>query len=365
MKHHSDSGLLIINYHYIRESVQYPYPGIHPLEPQAFIEQINWLKDRYHIATPHEVEHFYYRGKSLPGPSILLTFDDGLAEHGTLVEEVLRPLQIKAVFFISSRPLLEHRASMVHKIHWLRASSKPEKFREDFFSLLPDKMQPAEIGDGIKEKALRTYPYDTPENAQLKYLINFQLPHDTVDSVTSIMLKNRGILEPEFCERFYMRPSQVSILHEIGHMIGCHGHSHAPFAVLKIPSSTNIADNYWRKDNLIADVDFESGVIRRAIRGKGVNLEEIIKHPETGENLVGQVLPDWQEVIQVNKFCAQLFAPLRYQSLDIALSSEGPIVVEVNTGCSFELPQFASGKGFLTDDVRNFFESCGWQFQSN
>ena len=233
MKHHSDSGLLIINYHYIRESVQYPYPGIHPLEPQAFIEQINWLKDRYHIATPHEVEHFYYRGKSLPGPSILLTFDDGLAEHGTLVEEVLRPLQIKAVFFISSRPLLEHRASMVHKIHWLRASSKPEKFREDFFSLLPDKMQPAEIGDEIKKKALRTYPYDTPENAQLKYLINFQLPHDTVDSVTSVMLKNRGILEPEFCERFYMRPSQVSILHEIGHMIGCHGHSHAPFAVLK------------------------------------------------------------------------------------------------------------------------------------
>jgi hypothetical protein len=138
-----------------------------------------------------------------------------------------------------------------------------------------------------------------------------------------------------------------------------------PFAVLKIPSSTSIADNYWREDNLIADVDVKSGVIRRAIRGKGVNLEEIIKHPETGENLVGQVLPDWQEVIRVNEFSAQLFSPLRYQSLDIALSSEGPVVVEVNTGCSFELPQFASGKGFLTDDVRNFFESCGWKFRPN
>ena len=94
-------------------------------------------------------------------------------------------------------------------------------------------------------------------------------------------------------------------------------------------------------------------------------MEEIVKHPETGENLLGQVLPDWQEVIQVNELCAQLFAPIRYQSLDIALSSEGPVVVEVNTGGSFELPQFASGKGFLTNEVRNFFESCGWKFQSN
>ena len=233
MRHHSDHGLLIINYHYIREMDQYPYPGIHPLEPQAFKAQVKWLKDRYHMATPHEVEHFYYGGKTLAGPSILLTFDDGLVEHGTLVEEVLRPLQIKAVFFISSRPLLESRASMVHKIHWLRASSPPEVFRKEFFSLLPDKMPPAKTGDGIREKALRTYPYDTPENAKLKYLINFQLPHDTVDSITSIMVEDRGILEHEFCEKFYMPPSQVRILHEAGHMIGCHGHSHAPFSVLK------------------------------------------------------------------------------------------------------------------------------------
>jgi hypothetical protein len=138
-----------------------------------------------------------------------------------------------------------------------------------------------------------------------------------------------------------------------------------PFAVLKIPSLTSIADNYWREDNLIADVDYESGVIRRAIRGKGVNMEELVKHPETGENLVGQMLPDWQDVIQVNEFCAKLFDPLRYHSLDIALSDEGPVVVEVNTGGSFALPQFASGKGFLTNEVRKFFESYGWEFQSN
>jgi hypothetical protein len=137
-----------------------------------------------------------------------------------------------------------------------------------------------------------------------------------------------------------------------------------PFAMFKILASTSIADNYWRKGNMIANVDVESGVIQHIVCGKGINLEEIETHPDTGERLVGQSLPDWREVKSVNDICARLFSPLRYQSLDIALTSQGPVVVEVNIGSSFELPQFASGTGFLTTEVRSFFESCGWKFQS-
>ena len=137
-----------------------------------------------------------------------------------------------------------------------------------------------------------------------------------------------------------------------------------PFSTFKIPSPTNIADNYWRKGNIIADVDPQSGVIRRAIRGKGINIEVLDIHPETGEKLVGLTLPFWNELKHVNQACAQLFAPVRYQSLDIALTQDGPIVIEVNTGGSFELPQLASRTGFLTNEIRNFFESCGWEFRN-
>jgi hypothetical protein len=136
-----------------------------------------------------------------------------------------------------------------------------------------------------------------------------------------------------------------------------------PFTLIKIPSSTSIADNYWRRDNLIADVDPKSGVIRRAIRGKGIQIEEFDTHPETSDSLVDLALPDWEELRRVNDACALLFAPVRYQSLDIALTTDGPVVVEINTGSSFELPQLASGTGFLTGEVRSFFESCGWKFR--
>ena len=137
-----------------------------------------------------------------------------------------------------------------------------------------------------------------------------------------------------------------------------------PFYMLKIPSSTNIADNLWRKGNIIADVDPENGVIRRAIRGRGINTEELDNHPETGEKLVGLTLPYWNELKNVNHTCARLFAPVRYNSLDIALTQDGPVVIEVNTGGSFELPQLASGSGFLTEEIYNFLESCGWKFRN-
>jgi hypothetical protein len=137
-----------------------------------------------------------------------------------------------------------------------------------------------------------------------------------------------------------------------------------PFYILKIPSPTNIADNFWRKCNIIANVDPESGVIRRAIRGRGINTEELDNHPENGKKLVGLTLPYWNELKNVNYTCARLFAPVRYNTLDIALTPDGPVVIEVNTGGSFELPQLASGSGFLTEEICDFLESCGWKFRN-
>jgi hypothetical protein len=135
-----------------------------------------------------------------------------------------------------------------------------------------------------------------------------------------------------------------------------------PFTLLKIPSSASIADNYWRPGNLIADLHADTGVIRRVVSGKGVHLKELTVHPETGHSLVGMALPYWRELRELNEACARLFAPVRYQSLDIAITQEGPLVIEVNKGSAFELAQFATGSGILTDSVRNFFEMCGYNF---
>ena len=56
---------------------------------------------------------------------------------------------------------------------------------------------------------------------------------------------------------------------------------------------------------------------------------------------------------------AQYFSGLKFQSWDIGLTDQGPVVVELNPGSSFILPQLAEGRGFLTDDFLEFLRDCG------
>src|SRR5262249_8062418 len=136
-----------------------------------------------------------------------------------------------------------------------------------------------------------------------------------------------------------------------------------PITLFKIPVADNVADNYWRSGNLLANVDPASGEIRRVVTGSGASLQEHETHPETGEKLVGLKLPMWFDLLRMNEAAARLYAAVRYQSLDIALTPDGPCVVEINSGGSFKLPQLATGRGFLTPRVRAFFESAGWKFK--
>jgi hypothetical protein len=136
-----------------------------------------------------------------------------------------------------------------------------------------------------------------------------------------------------------------------------------PFTLLKIPAGGNIADNYWRPGNMIADLDPETGIIRRVATGSADNLAELTHDPATGTPLIGFELPFWKEVLALNEACARLYAEVRYNTLDIGITETGPLIIEVNTGGAFTLPQFATGRGFLTDDVMEFFRECGYQFR--
>jgi Sugar-transfer associated ATP-grasp len=141
------------------------------------------------------------------------------------------------------------------------------------------------------------------------------------------------------------------------------GRVSTPFAAMKIPSPKSIADNFWRAGNMLADVDVETGEFRRVIVGKGTELREIQAHPDTGAPMQGLMLPYWKQLREMNDVCMSYFAPIKYSSLDIAITDTGPVIVEVNTGGSFQLPQMASGRGMLTDEVLEFFKSCGYKFK--
>lgn len=132
-----------------------------------------------------------------------------------------------------------------------------------------------------------------------------------------------------------------------------------PHAILKLPSAENVADNFWRKGNLVCQLDAETGEVLTVVGKDGPVLKRHEVHPDTGRAIIGQCLPHWDEVRSLNERVAALHSPVRYSTQDIAIADDGPVLIEFNYGGAFELPQIASGKGFLTPEVREFFRSCG------
>jgi peptidoglycan/xylan/chitin deacetylase (PgdA/CDA1 family) len=235
--------LLLVNYHYVREPRAHPYPGIHPISPEAFAQQLKRLAAQFHVATPEEVEAYVLHGRNLPRDSVLITFDDGLVDHAETARDILDPMGVKAVFFVCSRPLTEQRAVSVHKIHWLRATNEPDRFRADFLAELPEEWRQRLLSESEKQAARRTYIYDRPEDGEVKYLLNFLLPEDVVDAATSAMLKRRGVGEADFCRRTYMDAAGLRMLAKAGHRVGAHTHDHRPVTHLGAEEDALVALN--------------------------------------------------------------------------------------------------------------------------
>ena len=134
-----------------------------------------------------------------------------------------------------------------------------------------------------------------------------------------------------------------------------------PYCLFKIPTGKNVADNFWRTGNLLANLDPETGKIVRVVSQKGLEIIEHETHPETEAPLIGWQVPHWKEVLELNRKCAENFAPVRYQSLDITVTDNGPLVIEINSGSSFVLPQLATGEGMMTEEIAGFFKKHGWE----
>lgn len=132
-------------------------------------------------------------------------------------------------------------------------------------------------------------------------------------------------------------------------------------AVIKLPQGENIADAFWRAGNLACEVDVETGTIKTVVRRDGPEMIFLEDHPEI-PGLMGLQLPHWKKLREINELAAKVYAPLRYQSCDIAITPNGPVMIELNYGGGFDLPQNASGRGLLTPDIRTFFEECGYDF---
>ncbi len=132
-------------------------------------------------------------------------------------------------------------------------------------------------------------------------------------------------------------------------------------ALIKIPGAGAVADNYWRQGNLLGALDRSSGCIERAVTGLGAAYTEVENHPDSGQALGGFQLPDFAAAREHCLEAAAMFPGIRTQSWDIALTDQGPVMVEFNFGGDLNLHQLAHGRGALSPDYVAHLKQCGYR----
>lgn len=118
-------------------------------------------------------------------------------------------------------------------------------------------------------------------------------------------------------------------------------------AALRIPAGKNMVDNFQHgaSGNLLGAIEIDTGIVSNVIGKNKTRLDTIATHPDTGEQIIGFALPDWERAKDMCIRAAPLFPGIKYQSWDIAFTEQGPQTIEVNSGGDVDVLQLASGRG--------------------
>jgi hypothetical protein len=101
--------------------------------------------------------------------------------------------------------------------------------------------------------------------------------------------------------------------------------------LFRIVVGANFYDN-GLSGNLIANIDPVSGRLTTATGAtpNGIGFSVLTNHPKTGAPFADFQLPHWQEARKLAEHAAMLFLPLRTIGWDLALTDDGPLLLEGN-----------------------------------
>lgn len=122
------------------------------------------------------------------------------------------------------------------------------------------------------------------------------------------------------------------------------------YTLWKVPSPDAMSDNYWQKGSMLADIDPTSGTIRQCRRGTGPDQEIIETHPVSGLPFNGMQIPHWEEVRHMTRDAHALMPDFGVFGFDVAITQDGPVIIECNANPHHMLYQFATGRGMLNAD---------------
>lgn len=241
--------LLVVTYHYLAEAT-FPYPGIHPLTPQQFKDQVEVLGRCFEFISQADILRALEGTRSLPERACLLTFDDGLQEQYRYAVPVLEELSVPAVFFIPGRPYAEHQPLTIHKLHWLRSRTPPATFLQ----AVKESCNALEFSDRVEAVAganvAGKYFWDDAETRKVKYLFNVLLSAAEQERLVDCLLDGSSDDGHAYFEELYFTRDQIRELDQ-RFAVGTHSYSHAALGRM---SESAVEEDIVRSIAALSDV---------------------------------------------------------------------------------------------------------------
>ncbi len=113
-------------------------------------------------------------------------------------------------------------------------------------------------------------------------------------------------------------------------------------SMTRIPTRQSDGKANLHQGALGVAIDIASGITTHG-RFLGQSIDQ---HPDSGVPLLGRTLPYWSEIIELAQRAAQA-VPLKYLGIDISISPDGPLLLEINVRPGLEI-QNVNDRGMLS-----------------
>jgi peptidoglycan/xylan/chitin deacetylase (PgdA/CDA1 family) len=222
-------------YHFVRPVDAERWPRLVALEFGAFREQLRYIRRHYTVIGLTDVVAAAAGSASLPPRPIVLTFDDGYADHYTHVFPVLAAERLRAVFFPVRTSLIDRTLLDPNKIQFILAAARDvdalvtaideavASSRDPFMASLAD----------YRVRWWIASRYDPPAVAYVKRMLQHGLPEAVRRPLVDALFR-RFVTEDDaaFAEALYFNADQAREMRTAGMEFGAHGDRHLPLTTL-------------------------------------------------------------------------------------------------------------------------------------
>ena len=127
-------------------------------------------------------------------------------------------------------------------------------------------------------------------------------------------------------------------------------------AVILLPTAHRYISNWNQgsEQSLCGAIDLETGRIHDVLCSLGPDLRHAESHPITGARVDGHVIGGWSEVVELVLRASLAMAPVRLQHWDVALTTRGPVLLELNINGDAIPLQMHGPPGILTEQYVSF-----------